>query len=425
MERLFTTNREEFVRFINYMQDMIFIMEVVDQKEFRYTVLNSAAKQRLNIDDSRIIGKNLEDVMPETNARFIKEKYRLVLNKKEQLRYEYSIGDDRYEESILNPIINKQNEVSHIISVTRDISTRKLTERKLMESEERYRLIAENSKALIQLLTKDGNILYASPSHSRVIGVQPEELLQEPLGKFMLPDEWRKIAKVIAALNKNGKHMKREIKTISRAGEEVYLSIDFIPIVEAGGKKKMKQILVVGEDITERKIYEKQIHQMAYYDHLTGLPNIQLLRMIFNDAIENAKKNYYQVALLYLDCDQFKLINDTYGHGVGDLFLKELAGRIRDCFPSKKDVVSRVGGDEFNIVLNEVQSKATVDKAVDMLFEKIREPWFYEGTPIYSSVSIGISLFPINGTDMQTLVKKADDALYIAKKQGRNRAVYF
>ena len=187
------------------------------------------------------------------------------------------------------------------------------------------------------------------------------------------------------------------------------------------------------EDITIRKQAEEQIRFLAYYDHLTQLPNRVLLQERLQDAIVSAKARSQTLAVLFLDLDQFKRINDSLGHRAGDLLLQQVANRVQDCLRSgdsiysaspdllaSQDILARLGGDEFVILLAEINHPDAVTKVARRILSVIAQPFMIEGNEVFSGCSIGIALYPHDGEDMDTLLKNADTALYHAKNAGRN-----
>lgn len=182
--------------------------------------------------------------------------------------------------------------------------------------------------------------------------------------------------------------------------------------------------VVTFKDITERKQLEEEIKYHAYFDSLTDLPNRVLLRDRLNQGINYAQSHHEKLAVLYLDLDRFKLINDTLGHSYGDLLLKYVAKRLTDCVPDGT-TVSRQGGDEFTIFLPNVKSETEVTKIVNLVIESFSNPFHLKEHEIYIKTSIGISLYPDNGDNTEMLIKNADTAMYKSKEISGNSYHFF
>jgi diguanylate cyclase (GGDEF)-like protein/PAS domain S-box-containing protein len=177
-------------------------------------------------------------------------------------------------------------------------------------------------------------------------------------------------------------------------------------------------------DITDRKVAEERVQYLAYYDALTGLPNRTLLRDRLTKALADARRHNYKVALVFLDLDKFKDINDSLGHAVGDLLLQAVAERLKT-WGREQDTVARLGGDEFLIMLTHIKDTADAAVAAGRLMDAMTAEFVVDGHPLNVSCSIGISLFPGQGSDCETLMKNADAAMYSAKGNGRNNFQFF
>ena len=208
----------------------------------------------------------------------------------------------------------------------------------------------------------------------------------------------------------------------TKPGELHWFSISGKPIFEDGIFKGYRG---TGTDITERREAEQKIEFLAYHDSLTGLPNRVLLEDRVQQGIAMADRSGMGLALVFLDLDNFKKINDSLGHAAGDALLKEVAHRLKRCVRDT-DTISRQGGDEFVILLHDLQNG--VDSCTPVLakiMETLQEPYDWEGNELSTSASIGISLFPDDGRDFETLRKNADMAMYRAKEAGRNTYRFF
>lgn len=172
-------------------------------------------------------------------------------------------------------------------------------------------------------------------------------------------------------------------------------------------------------DISERKSLEKQLMQLAHYDQVTSLPNRVLFLDKFQQVLANANRHNQPVTLMYLDLDHFKEVNDTLGHDMGDLLLKEVADRLMKCVRTD-DIVARMGGDEFTVILNNVNHQINTERITQSILDKLAEPFNLGCEVVYISASIGICVYPSNGTEVDALVRNADQAMYIAKQNGKN-----
>ena len=172
-------------------------------------------------------------------------------------------------------------------------------------------------------------------------------------------------------------------------------------------------------ELTQRKQAEEKLARHAYYDNLTDLPNRRLFRSHLRQALTLARRNQRRLAVLFVDLDHFKTINDSWGHAVGDRLLQGAAKWLKSCLRAS-DVVARLGGDEFIILLPEIAQAEDATTVAKKLLSALRKPFRVEGREIFTSASIGISLYPDDGDDAEILMKKADQAMYCVKQDGRN-----
>jgi diguanylate cyclase (GGDEF)-like protein/PAS domain S-box-containing protein len=215
---------------------------------------------------------------------------------------------------------------------------------------------------------------------------------------------------------------------------------DFIVNLQAEAifDDQVKALTIVGtaQDISERKRSEREIHRLAYYDSLTGLPNRVLFKDRVTQAIAHAKRYHYTLALLFLDLDRFKVINDTLGHNVGDLLLKQVADRLSDSIRHSDSIgrsidgeqgheLARLGGDEFTVLLTNLHDVQDASKVARRILEALSRPFSVSGQEIFVTVSVGIAVFPVDGDSVDILLKNSDTAMYHAKEEGRNNFQYY
>jgi diguanylate cyclase (GGDEF)-like protein/PAS domain S-box-containing protein len=320
--------------------------------------------------------------------------------------------------SILFFLRNAQGKPVSMYGFTQDITQQK-------ESEDRLRLSASvflNSRSLIVITDRERNILQVNPafcehtgySEDEVIGRTPLALISDELpASAMRIDIWQ-------PLIREG-HWSGEISGHSKDGTPLLLSVGVSAL--CNDKGEVEHYICVGEDITRTKAAEEQVRQLAYYDALTGLPNRVLLKDRVDQAISLAHRAGCETALLFVDLDYFKRVNDSLGHAVGDLLLVEVAARLRAAVRAS-DTVGRLGGDEFLLLLPYAGPQAASSVA-EKLIEALSQPFEVGGYSLTVTPTIGISLYPKDGCDYDTLLRAADAAMYKAKEAGRNAFLLF
>jgi len=207
-----------------------------------------------------------------------------------------------------------------------------------------------------------------------------------------------------------------EFRCVKKNGEPIDISLSITLLYDKMGD--ISGGMAVITDITERMEAQQVIKHMAYHDRLTGLPNRTLFYDRVNQALKQAKRNQSVFAIFFLDLDGFKVVNDSFGHANGDLLLQLVAVRLQACI-REVDTLARQGGDEFTALLMDISSEDVVEVA-DRMITSLSQPFSINGQPITISASIGISLYPAHGQDIETLLKEADKAMYRAKKQGKD-----
>ncbi len=195
------------------------------------------------------------------------------------------------------------------------------------------------------------------------------------------------------------------------------------PVTDVNGR--IQHFVAIKQDISERKATEERVQHLAHHDQLTDLPNRALLSDRLAQAVAQARRDRGTLALMFLDLDQFKPVNDTLGHDVGDLLLKEVALRLQACVPRESDTVSRLGGDEFVILLAQMDKAADAVVVAGKILAALQRPFAIGSHEIGISASLGIAVYPQHGEDVNRLLKNADTAMYHAKKAGRNCYRFF
>lgn len=317
-----------------------------------------------------------------------------------------------------------------------------LDQQKIMvnESEARYRFLADNISDVIWIVNLETNKwVYMSPSVVKLLGYTAEEVMAQPVEQLLTLKSqadvrgWTAERKKLFLSGAEGEHTYTdEVEQYCRNGEKVWTEVTTRYTQNDSGELIM---LGVTRNITERKLAEEQIRNLAFYDALTKLPNRRLLQDRFAQVLSACRRNNRYAALMFIDLDNFKPLNDEHGHDVGDILLVEVARRINSCV-REVDTVARFGGDEFVVMLSELDADKTASiKQAGMVAEKIRQtvgeiyrlPVLKEGgreTRIVEhrcTACIGVVLFNNHGASQENLIRLADSAMYQAKSAGRNR----
>jgi diguanylate cyclase (GGDEF)-like protein/PAS domain S-box-containing protein len=294
----------------------------------------------------------------------------------------------------------------------RDVTARITAEEALRDSEERYRLLFEQNAAGVCLATLSGHIVDCNATFAEMVGYTVEELTSRELGDVL---ERAAVDEIRSHLQETPTLRGLEIE-LQRQDRERVSAVANLSLL---GRDERALLHMTAVDISDRKRAEEQIEFHAYHDALTQLPNRRLFVERLEMSLLVAKRVRENVGVLFIDLDRFKNINDTLGHSVADALLVEIAQRLRSCV-RQTDTVARYGGDEFTIILPDLQQPEDAARVAEKILERVIEPVRAGPATIEISVSIGIAVSPFDGTDFDTLLRNADDAMYRAKRAGRN-----
>ncbi len=316
------------------------------------------------------------------------------------------------------------------IGIIRDITERKQREQALRDSEKRYRLLAETVRDIIWTTDAELRFTYISPAAKSLLGYEVDEYTGRSVKEIMSPESFTVTLKALMeALAREGVAEAAptegeilELELVRQDGSTVWTEskVTFLRDVEG----RPVGSLGVTRDITERKRAEEIVRHMAYHDPLTGLPNRLLFSEILDHELLRAQRNQHKVAVLLLDLDEFKSVNDALGHPVGDQLLKAVADRLRRSV-RKADTVARMGGDEFMVILPEITRVEDAAKVALKVHDTFRKPFVLGDHRIRITGSIGIAIYPEDGTETESLMKNVDIAMYHAKGHGGNGYRYY
>jgi diguanylate cyclase (GGDEF)-like protein/PAS domain S-box-containing protein len=286
----------------------------------------------------------------------------------------------------------------------------------LVESMHRYQLITENSTDLITKHTPEGVIIYASPVATSILGVSHTAIVDHSLFEYVHPDD----CQIVRAAFAEALQTKALPTVIYRARhvDQHYVWFETtLREMKGTDGEETQNVLCISRDISERKRMEERLHELARTDHLTTLPNRFLLDERFAGGMARARREGTALAMLMIDIDRFKNINDTLGHGMGDALLKVAGGRLKSCIRDC-DTLARWGGDEFVLLLPALQDTATSVTVAQRCLTALKEPFVVDGQNLHVTASIGISVSADATAEAETLLKNADTAMYKAKARG-------
>ncbi len=311
--------------------------------------------------------------------------------------------------------------------VFRDITERKIAELKLEESIMRFRRLSEAGFEGI-VISEQGVLVDANTRMAEILGCAVSDLIGRKISDFVAPQSMDSVLDHI----RSGSEERYELFAKRKDGS-------IFPI-EAQGKAlpyagRMLRITAI-RDITERKNAEERIRYLAYYDSLTGLPNRTFYKELVSRALLLAKRHHWTIAILFIDLDYFKRINDTLGHDIGDQLLRTVGKLVKTCIRQSdfiarsegdelENVVARLGGDEFIVLLNEITHSEDASRVAGRILKELAHPITLAGHEVFVTASIGIALYPLDGNEAETLFRNADVAMYHAKNQGRNNYQFY
>ncbi|HVZ32733.1 MAG TPA: EAL domain-containing protein, partial [Polyangiaceae bacterium] len=302
-------------------------------------------------------------------------------------------------------------------------SAKAVTLEQLRESEERYASTVELAAIGISHVGRDGRFLHVNAQLCDMLGYTREQLLQLDIRQISYPDDAHKTDDARARLHRGEiPSLKVEKRYVRKDGTTIWVRIT--AAVRRGEDGSPLYDISVVEDISNRKRAEDRVQYLATHDEMTGLPNRATFFQLLEHAIESAIRYEHEGAVLFVDLDRFKIINDSLGHAAGDILLKEMALRLTHAV-RKADVVARLGGDEFVVLLDNIDDAAQASAVARKLLTTILEPVPIGGQECRVTGSIGIAKYPTDGRDAMSLMRHADMAMYAAKEHGKNNVQFY
>jgi diguanylate cyclase (GGDEF)-like protein/PAS domain S-box-containing protein len=393
-------------------------MWVYDFETLRFIAVNDAAVHHYGYSREEFLSLKITDIRPQEDVPSV-----LALLPQLPERVGPAIfRHKKRDRSVIDVDISSFEFISggrkRRLVMARDITERQRSERLLRESEARYRLLFERNLAGVYRTSADGVILDCNDACARIFGYSSrEELLSQQVSSFYFDNSDRE--RMLEQLRENGSLTNLELRLRRRDGSAVWV-LENASILEGREAGIIEGTII---DITDRKYAQEEIEYQAYHDVLTGLPNRLLFRDRIGVALAHARRASRAAAIMFLDLDDFKNVNDSVGHTVGDHLLKAVASRLVGCVRAE-DTVARMGGDEFTVLLSDVADGRGTATVARKILDTVNQPVVIDGHELKVTTSIGIAVFPGDGFDAETLLKNADRAMYRAKQLGRNNYQY-
>ncbi len=311
-----------------------------------------------------------------------------------------------------------------------------LMHRRLTRSEQQHRFIVNNSPDIIYMLDGSGRFSFVNERAETLLGYSREELDGRHYADLVHQDDLEQARHTFAERRTGSRachtmefrllHKPKDIDTRYLQPRAITVELSAMGVYAEAGAKKREFVGTYGviRDISERKRAEEMVNFQLYHDLLTELPNRALFRDRLKLSMAQAKRSQSQLAVMYLDMDRFKIINDTLGHLVGDQVLQSVAVKLRGCLRDS-DTLARVGGDEFNLLLPNISSERDAALIATKILEELEKPMALEGVDVFISFSIGIAIYPKDGDTIDELIKHADTAMYHVKERGKKNFEFY
>jgi diguanylate cyclase (GGDEF)-like protein/PAS domain S-box-containing protein len=393
--------------------------------ELRYVATEGATDARGGITPAAHIGKRRWELPGTEIVNQTWDEHKAVLAacrpfRNLIIRRVDNLGEVRFVAVAGEPMFDAQGSLCGYRGVASDVTARMRAEEQLRESEARFRSLTELSSDVFW--EQDAQYRFTALSDAsgkinpdRIVGKTPWELNYSN----MAAEDW---AALKAVLDAHQPFRDLEVCHLDRPGNEVWYSVSGAPVFDASGV--FTGYRGVGRAITERKLDEKRIRYLANHDALTGLPNRTSFSDVLSASIQNARRHERSLAVMFVDLDRFKIINDTLGHEAGDQVLREVGIRLRHTLRAS-DVIARLGGDEFVVLVQEVKDAMQMETVARKILAALVRPMFIQAQECVVTASIGICSYPGDGENEQSLMKNADTAMYRAKEAGKNNFKFY
>ncbi len=419
LEEALEKSEERYRTVLDQMEDAYFEVDLAGNTTF----CNDAGCRQLGYSREELMGMNYRDYTPEEDERRVYKAFNQVYQTGRPIKGLPTVrirkdGTRLAAETAAFPLRNDSGEIIGFRGINRDVTERAQMIKALSESEERYRTILAAIEEGYYEVDLAGSFTFVNNATCRQLGYSKEELIGMNYLAYVPKEEAKGIYKAWNKVYRTGKPLRSfPFTCIRKDGTQVSLESSVSPLRNNEGK--IIGFRSISRDVTEHKQFEQRLAEMATHDPLTSLPNRILLSDRFTIALALSRRTRNKLAVLMLDLDRFKAVNDSMGHDVGDQLLKAVGKRLESTM-RKSDTVARIGGDEFIVVLPQIPQANEAAKLAQRILDEFREPFVFDDRRLRVTTSIGVAVCPEDGKDIESLLKNADTAMYWAKEQGRD-----
>jgi len=424
MEETLRHNQEKYRAMIETIQDGYFEVDLTGT----YTFVNDVICQHMRYSREELLGLGNRQFQDRANAKKAYQAFVNVYNtgipvKAFEMEVIRKDGTKQISEVSISLIRDNRGQPVGFRGISRDICDRKEMEESLRQSEERYRSIIEQMEDGYFEVDLAGNFTFVNDAECRNLGYSRRELIG--MNRKQYADEKNAVAlfNLFNEVYKTGTPVKSyDLELVRKDGKKAFHAISASLIKGADGKPV--GFRGIARDVSERKSQEEQIKYLATHDGLTELPNRLMFNQLLSHAVQGAKRYQKQFAVMFIDLDGFKVVNDTLGHDAGDRLLREIAVRFKHTLRAV-DVVARLGGDEFVVMMEDIAAPEQAAVLAQRILDATGKPFGLASGECRVTASIGICVYPENGDDEQTLMKNADAAMYRAKETGKDNFRFY
>ncbi|WP_188567452.1 sensor domain-containing protein [Undibacterium terreum] len=418
---------EELLRFRMALDSSIDAIYLIDRAQMRFIDANETATKILGYSRSELLQLGPQDLKPDAGElERIHKRFDEIIHSVSQTGmietvHQRKDGSRLPVEVYLRAMMSEHRQI--LVAVVRDISSRLKAEADLRESEDKFRGIFNQAAIGLAHLTLEGRWFQTNKKFSEIVGYSPQEMQNLSYLDITHPGDLQADEEMIRGLI-SGEYpdYTKEKRYIHKDGHAVWVNITVSLVSDRSGNPIYAVSAI--EDITNRKKIEWDLLHLANHDSLTGLPNRLLIQDRLSQAIAHAHRMGVQTGVILIDIDRFKNINDSLGHGIGDLIIVEIGRRLSSIIESD-NTVGRLGGDEFVVMLSELASTDALALTAQNILDVLSQPMAIYEHEFFLTGSLGVSVYPKDGADSQSLLKNADTAMYRAKDAGGNNMQFY